>query len=113
MRPCFSGGIASSVCMLCRRSASFTQDDADVLHHRQHHLAEALRLRLGAAGEVQLVQLADTVHQRAATSVPKHFCDVILRGGRVLDDIVQQCRLDGLVVQVQMRQDGWRPPPDA
>ena len=38
-------------------------DDADVAHHRQQHLAEALRLSLLAVLELDLVEFADAVDQ--------------------------------------------------
>ena len=80
------------------------QDDADVLHHREHHLAEALRLRLGAAGEGQLVELADAVHQAGDLGAEPRL-DLGLGGGRVLDHVVQQRRRDRLVVEVELRED--------
>ena len=42
----------------------FHEDDADVLDHREHHLAERFRLRFGAAAELDLVELADAINQR-------------------------------------------------
>ena len=80
-------------------------DDADVFHHRQHHLAEVLRLGLGAALELDLGELGDAVHQL------RHFgaeagVDLFLQGGRVFDDIVQQGRLDGVMIHVQVGEDG-------
>ena len=37
------------------------EDHANVLDHRQHHLAEALRLRLGTAAKLDLIQFADAI----------------------------------------------------
>ncbi len=76
-------------------------DDADVFHHRQHHLAEVLRLGFGAALELDLGELGDAIHQL------RHFgaeagVDLLLQGGRVFDDVVQQGRFDGAVVHVQV-----------
>ena len=81
------------------------QDHPDVLHHREHHLAEALDLQLAAAVEVQLLQLADTVHQRGDLRA-ELLGDFILGCGRVLDDIVQKGGRDARVVQVQIGEDG-------
>ena len=80
------------------------QDHADVLHHRQHHLAEALHLQLGAAAEVQLLELADAVHEGRDLGAEARG-DFVLGGRGVLDDVVHQRRGDALVVEVQVRQD--------
>ena len=66
-------------------------DDADVLRHRQDHLAVVLGLRLLAGGELDARQLRDAVDQQAhVLAEPQR--DLV--GGRlgVLDHVVQQRR---------------------
>ena len=101
MRFFLSGGMAPSVCMLCRRSASFDEDDADVLDHRQHHLAEALGLRFGVAAELNLVEFADAVHEQRDFAAELLF-DFVQRSRRILDRIVQNRRGYRLRVQVHL-----------
>ena len=76
------------------------EDDAQILRHREQHLAEALGLRLGRAVEAQMVDLADAVdEQRDVVAEP--LLDLGQRARRVLDDVVQQRRLDRAGVEVQ------------
>ncbi len=71
-----------------RAVGELDHDDADVAHHRQQHLAEALGLRLGAAAELDLVELADAVDEfrHVATEA---LGDLVLGVGRVLHDVVE------------------------
>ena len=79
-------------------------DDADVAHHGEQHLAEALRLRFLAVFKLYLVELADPVHQ---------FGDHLAEGGRdlrlgrgcVFDDVVQDGRNQGVGVHTQVGKD--------
>ena len=69
------------------------ENDAQVLGHREQHLAEALGLRLGRAIELEVVDLADAVdEQRDVVAEP--LLDLRQCAGRVLDDVVQQRSLD-------------------
>ena len=82
----------------------FDEDHAQVAHHRQHHLAEGFRLRLGARLELDLVELGYAVddfrHGRAELAG-----QLFLGDRRVFDDVVQDGRDDGVGVHVQIRQD--------
>ena len=40
----------------------FDDDHADVVHHRQHHLADVLRLALFLGSEIDLADLGDAFH---------------------------------------------------
>ena len=63
-------------------------DDPDIVHHRQQHLAEALGLPLFGREEVELAQLGDAVH--AARHVFAEVLAHILDGNAgVLDHVVQ------------------------
>ena len=76
------------------------EDDAQILRHREQHLAEALGLRLGGAVEAQVIDLADTIdEQRNVVAEP--FLNLGQRARRVLDDVVQQRGLDRAGVEVQ------------
>ena len=79
-------------------------DDADVAHHRQQHLAEALRLRLLAVLELDLVELADAVDQ-FGDDLAEYRGDLGLGGRGVFDDVVQDRRHQGVGVHAQVRQD--------
>ena len=79
-------------------------DDADVLRHRDKDLAEILRLLLFARLKDDLVQLGDARNE-AQDLLPELAADVVLRDGRVLDDVVQECRRDGGAVQPKLHQD--------
>ena len=79
------------------------EDDADVVDHRQQHLAEALRLALLARGELQPRELRhalDDVRHLLAEQLP-HPLDGVRR---VLDDVVQQPGGDGDHVQPHVGQ---------
>ena len=80
------------------------EDDAQVLRHREQHLAEALGLRLGRAVELEVVDLADAVdEQRDVVAEP--LLDLRQRARRVLDDVVQQRSLDRAGVEMQAGED--------
>ena len=80
------------------------QDDPQILHHGQEHLAEGLGLGFGGAVEAQLVQLADAVHQQRDV-FPESPVDVVQSAGRIFENIVQQRRLDRAGIKVQVRED--------
>ena len=81
------------------------QDDAQVAHHRQQHLAERLRLRLLAALELDLVELGDSVDQLGHVRAEARGQLILGRRG-VFDDVVQDRRHDGVGVQAQIGEDG-------
>ena len=76
-------------------------DDADVAHHRQQHLAEALGLRLLAVLELDLVEFADAVDQ-FGDDLTEDRGDLGLGGRRVLDHVVQDGRDQGVGIQPQV-----------
>ena len=71
-----------------RAVGELDHDDADVPHHREQHLAEALGLRLGAAVELDLVELADAVDEFRDLRAEAGR-DLVLGRRGVLDDVVQ------------------------
>ena len=78
-------------------------DDADVVHHRQQHLAKTFRLGFGAAGELNLIKFGYTIDNFS------HFLAEFLRQFNlerrgVFDYIMQNGRDDGLAVHVQISQ---------
>ena len=79
------------------------EDDANVLDHRQHHLAKAFGLRLGAAVKLDLVELADTVDQQRDIGA-EIFLDVGQRSRRVFDHVVQDRSGNGLRVEMHVGQ---------
>jgi hypothetical protein len=72
-------------------------DHPDVLRHREHHLAEVLRLRLGARAELDLRELTDPVNEFRDLGAELRF-ELGLRGRRVLDHVVQDRRHQALVI---------------
>ena len=86
----------------------FDQDDADILHHRQHHFAEVFRLGLGLGFELDVGQLADPVHQFGHL-VAKALCQLFLGGGGVFDNVVQDGGDQAFVVETHLGQNfGYR-----
>ena len=84
-----------------RAVGELDHDHAHVAHHREQHLAEALGLRLGAALELDLVELGDAVDElgdRRAESLG----DLLLGDRRVLDDVVQDRRDHRLRIEAQV-----------
>ena len=65
------------------------QDDADVVHHGEQHLAEVLRLPLLARGERNRPQLGDPFDDVGDVGA-EQLLDAADRGLRVLDDVVQE-----------------------
>ena len=80
------------------------QQDADVLAHRQHELAEILRLLGAVRLQFQPRQLGDAVHQ-ARDLGAERLGQGRAGGAGVLDDIVQQGGGDAGVVQPIAGQD--------
>ena len=80
------------------------QDDADVLRHRQQHLAEALGLRVLARGELDLVELRDAV-DHVGDRLAERRLDLRLGDGGVLHHVVQQRGGEPLRVEPPLRQD--------
>ena len=80
------------------------ENHADVVDHRQQHLAEALRLALLARRELEGGQLGDALdHVRHL--LPEQFPDLFDRVGGVLDNVVQEAGRDGDHVQPHVRQE--------
>ena len=87
------------------------QDDADVVDHRQQHLAEVLRLALFARRELDRAELGhalDDVRDVDAEQLP----DPLDRRLRVLDDVVQQARRRSRRRRASCRRAGRRPRAD-
>ena len=80
------------------------EDDAQVAHHREQHLAERFRLRLLAALELDLVELGDAVDDLRDVR-PEARRELVLGDRRVFDDVVQDRRHDGVGVDAQLRED--------
>ena len=67
------------------------EDDADVVHHRQQHLAEVLRLTLFARRERDGAELGDALDD-VGDLRSEELGNPLGGGQRVLDDVVQQPR---------------------
>ena len=81
------------------------EQDADVAGDGDEQLAEVLCL-LGLLGnEVEPADLGEAVDQLADLRT-EQLIDLRPRDGRVLDDVVQQRRDDGRVVELQIGEDG-------
>ena len=80
------------------------EDDADVVHHRQQHLAEVLGLTLLARRERDGADLRDAFddvgHLRA-----EQLLDALDGRQRVLDDVVEQAGRDGHGVELHVGQE--------
>jgi hypothetical protein len=80
------------------------EDHAQIAHHRQHHLAERLRLRLGARLELDLVELGDAVDD-LGDRCAELLRELFLGDRRVFDDVVQDRRDDRVGIEMQVRED--------
>ena len=67
----------------------FDEDDANVVDHRQHHLAEVFGLLLFAGREIDLADLGDAFDD-VRDLLAEFFADVDDRDRGVFDRIVQQ-----------------------
>ncbi len=76
-------------------------DDADVVHHSEQHLADALGLPLFARGEIQFAQFGDAV-DHAGHIVAEFFLHFGEGGGGVLDYIVEQAGFQAHQVHVHV-----------
>ena len=65
------------------------QDDADVIHHREQHLAEVLRLPLLARGERDRADLRDAFDDVGDLGA-EQLVDTLRGGQRVFDHVVEQ-----------------------
>ena len=63
MRACFFAGHCLECLHVVQAIGELHQNDADVLDHGQHHFAKALGLGFCAAGELNLIELADAVDE--------------------------------------------------
>ena len=81
------------------------QNHADILGHGQEHLPQVLRLDLNLVGRIgQLAQLGDAVHQEG--HLVAEFLGDLLRGhDRILHRVVEKARHNGLLVELQVRQN--------
>jgi len=84
-------------------------DDAQVVHHGEDHLAQVLGLFLIQVRTVHLalaldaLELADPLYERG-DGLAKDLAQVIVGVGRVFDDIVENGRDDRLFIQPQIEQ---------
>ena len=81
------------------------EDDPDVLGHGDQHLAEALRLALFLAEELQLAELRYAGNQRRDFRAEQRR-DLVLAGVGVFNGVVQQGAGHGHGVHLQFRQNG-------
>ena len=79
------------------------QDDADVVDHGQHHLAQVFCLLLFAGGEVDLADFGDAFDD-VSYLLTEFFADVDDGDGGVFDGIVQQAGGYGHGVHFHFRQ---------
>ena len=80
------------------------QQDADVLRHRDEHLAHRRGLLRFAGRELQAFDLGDAVDDRRDLDA-EGFLDALLGELGVFDRVVQQRGRDGDVVEAEIRED--------
>ena len=80
------------------------EDDADILRHRQQHLAEALCLRVLARLELDLVELGHAVDHVGDGLSERRF-DLGLGDLGVLHHVVEESGGEALRVESPLRQD--------
>ena len=82
----------------------FDEDDADILGHGEQHLAHILHLLVFLAGILHPGQLGHALHQIGHGGA-EFFGDVVVAQGGILDNVVQQGRHDGILVQTHLLGD--------
>jgi hypothetical protein len=81
------------------------EQDADIVDDGEQELAEILALRRLLRDQVELLDLGQPVHQPADIG-PEHALDLLERGGRVLDRVMQHGCHDRGVVELEIGQEG-------
>ena len=81
------------------------EHDADVLAHRQDHLADGLRLLLHARGKVEALELGDAVHQQRDLRAELLADDVQRHVLAILHRVVQKAGSNRRRVQHQLGQN--------
>jgi len=79
-------------------------DDADIVHHRKQHLADAFGLPLLARVQLQLAQFGDAVHARRHFGA-ELFLDLFQAEAGVFHRVVQQPRDQAHHVHLHVGQD--------
>ena len=92
MRSCRSRETASERPHVVQAVGQLDDDDADVLDHREQHLAEALGLAVFAGVQVELAELGDAV-DAARDVLAEPLADLFDRDAGVLHHIVEQAGL--------------------
>ena len=82
----------------------FDQQHAHVVGDREQQFAEILRLLRVPGGEVELVELGQSIDETADLR-PEHLVDLLAGDGRVLDRVVQHRRDDRGVVELELGED--------
>ena len=80
------------------------EDDADVVHHRQEHLAEVLGLAFLARGEADGADLGDPLHDVGDLGA-EELADPVDGGEGVLDDVVEQAGRDRHDVELHVGEE--------
>ena len=94
------GGLVLHGAHVVEPVGNFDEDDPDVLAHGDEHFPEVLHLLVLFGGVLDPGQLADALHQ-VRHGGRGELGHVLIGGGGVLNDIVEQRRLDRLGVQMQ------------
>ena len=81
------------------------EDDPDVIHHREQHLAVGLGLALLGGGEGDLADLGDALHDVEHVGA-EVLLDPLGLGQGVLEDVVQQAHRHAGGVHPHLGQDG-------
>ena len=80
------------------------EDDADVVHHGEHHLAQVFGLLLFAGGEVDLADLGDAFDD-VRDLLAELLADIDDRDRGIFDRIVQQSGGDGDRIHLHLGQN--------
>ena len=84
--------------------AELDQHDADVLRHRQEHLADVLRMLLLGAERRELAELGHAI-DKGSDFVAEAFGDLCRGHARVLGDIVKEGRDEGRCIEAEIGED--------
>jgi hypothetical protein len=91
--------------MLLQTVGELDEDDANVVDHRQQHLADVLRLSLFLAGKLNLVDLGDALDD-VGNLLAELALQILAGDGRVFHRVVQQAGGDGGGVHLHLGEHG-------
>ena len=83
---------------------NFNEDDTDILRHSHQHLAQIFALLILFAGVLHPRQFGYAFHNISNLGA-EFFCNVRMGEGSVFNNIMQESRYDGILIQAHVKAD--------